>query len=101
LEDNVIDATDGTVTVTSATNDLVAGFLVVNHAGNIVAGAGETSQWEEEAIGGSSGCGMSTKPGAATVTVTWASEWPGVFMGFNVNAASAGSSPVSKIIQQH
>lgn len=85
-------ATDPSNNVSSASGDLVLDFMIVNHGGAITPDSSQNffTAEEEEAIGGSTGCGMSGKAGAGTVTMTWTCEWPWVHLAWNVNAFAGG-----------
>jgi hypothetical protein len=85
-------ATDPSTIITSAVDDMVLDILMVNHGGAITAGGGQTNRGEVEGIGGSSGVGLSTAPGAASVTMTWTCEWPWAHIAWNVNASVAGGA---------
>ncbi len=60
---------DGSVTVTSATNDLVVGLGIDELSAQVTADAGQTSR--VNAYSGKPGWDVSTKAGATSVTMTW------------------------------
>jgi hypothetical protein len=60
-----------TVNVTSAAGDLVVDGTYTGRS-TITVGAGQTSRWEEENVGGNFSGGGSEEAGAASVTMSWA-----------------------------
>jgi len=85
-----------TVAVSSATDDLVFDIVLVSYGsgGTITPDASQTQRWEKESIGAYS-YGCSTKPGAASVTMTWTQSgglW--IIGGCSINPAAAAGPPV-------
>jgi hypothetical protein len=97
------NSTAPSVSVSAATDDLVADFLTIEHAGTLTVGAGQTSRHNAIVVpGGWNKSASSTEPGAVSVTMSWSDTigGPWAMVGVPMNpATAAGSSIAAKMFQ--
>ncbi len=88
------DSTSPSVTVASATNELVFGVAAYNNSnnGDFVPGAGQTERWDLFGGGSANGSGT-TEAGAASVVTSWtipdSSKWAAGGVSIKVGASGA------------
>ena len=78
-------------TVSSASGDLVIDFVVLNNDDGLISTTGDNTEYLDETNSNTLTTGVSTAPGAATVTMSWTTDFENwELVAFNVNAAAGG-----------